>query len=434
MALLRQLSADQPQVAAALDVLAGGAPVPPVAPQQWTHPVAPQHPLMQAMPPHAAMQLTMPAAGHPAALAQWAAAFTQPQMQVAIVPAAAAHQLPQPLPMSQPSQAVPSVPPTPPFDAGSKNSAEPSAQAGRAGASRGGRRGGGPGSRGKGRAKGKGGHAAASATESPAPDADAASASATAQPPVPPAAETAAPETSTENGRGRGGRAGRGARAGRGVARIAVETAKRKQRVVGDELPPPPRPASAFAFFADSRGPQLIAENPGLEARTIERERLLIAQWRELSDEDRAPFEEEAARDRERYEAALAARRAAKEAAAQAPAGPPAKRARGQKRGAAAVDAPPVGDATASKEVRPPASAFVFFSQTRRPELLASQPELDGHPIKQEQLLVREWRELPEASRAAFEEQAARDLERYELEVAGGHGGAGEHEEEEMVD
>lgn len=236
------------------------------------------------------------------------------------------------------------------------------------------------------------------------------------------AGEPAASEAAV-GGRGRGGRGrgrGVGSRGGRAGTGRGAAASKRKRAGEPAEEPAPPRPRNAFAFFAESRSQELIAESPELETRTIERERVLVAEWRVLPDEERAPFEQEAANDRERYDAAVAAHRAAKQAAAEAAEAAEAPRQKHSRDAPAASEPAAAQVAPEPRPVRQPASAFVFFSQEQRPFFEAAQPELQGSPIQLERLLVRAWRGLPEARRKVFEKRAARDMERYESDLAGG--------------
>jgi len=62
----------------------------------------------------------------------------------------------------------------------------------------------------------------------------------------------------------------------------------------------PKRPTSAYFYFAGDVRPGIREENPDMKVTQV---MCLIAEkWRELEDEDKKPFEEQAAKDRKRYE------------------------------------------------------------------------------------------------------------------------------------
>ena len=52
-------------------------------------------------------------------------------------------------------------------------------------------------------------------------------------------------------------------------------------------------------FFSHARRPHLVEANP--EAKMGDISKLIGAEWKELSEEDKAPYEAEAAQDKERY-------------------------------------------------------------------------------------------------------------------------------------
>jgi len=62
----------------------------------------------------------------------------------------------------------------------------------------------------------------------------------------------------------------------------------------------PKRPTSAYFFYAGDVRPGIREENPNMKITEVMSQ--IGAQWRELSDEDKKPYEEQAAKDRKRYE------------------------------------------------------------------------------------------------------------------------------------
>mgnify|MGYP003961876971 CR=1 FL=1 len=67
----------------------------------------------------------------------------------------------------------------------------------------------------------------------------------------------------------------------------------------------PKRGKSSFMCFSVVARPKLAKESPNLAFG--EYGKLIGAQWRELSDDDKKPYEKEAAKDKARYEKEKAA-------------------------------------------------------------------------------------------------------------------------------
>ncbi|CAO3699883.1 hypothetical protein G6F70_007185 [Rhizopus microsporus] len=62
----------------------------------------------------------------------------------------------------------------------------------------------------------------------------------------------------------------------------------------------PKRALSAYMFFSQANREKVIKENPG--AKFGEIGKILGARWKELSDEEKKPFVEQAEADKKRYE------------------------------------------------------------------------------------------------------------------------------------
>merc|ERR1711962_1800162 len=62
----------------------------------------------------------------------------------------------------------------------------------------------------------------------------------------------------------------------------------------------PKRPTSAYFFFAGEVRPGIREENPDMKITEVAK--LIGAQWRELEDGEKKPYEEQAAKDKKRYE------------------------------------------------------------------------------------------------------------------------------------
>ena len=58
---------------------------------------------------------------------------------------------------------------------------------------------------------------------------------------------------------------------------------------------------SAYLIFSNVRRPSLIDDHPGLQADVIEQGRLLGAEWRDMTDAEKAPYYDRAAVDAERF-------------------------------------------------------------------------------------------------------------------------------------
>ena len=61
----------------------------------------------------------------------------------------------------------------------------------------------------------------------------------------------------------------------------------------------PKKPKSGFMFFALQRRMMLKDELPGLSIADCSK--VIGGEWRDLSDSERAPFQEMAAKDKQRY-------------------------------------------------------------------------------------------------------------------------------------
>merc|ERR1712136_361636 len=60
------------------------------------------------------------------------------------------------------------------------------------------------------------------------------------------------------------------------------------------------RPTSAYFFYAGDVRPGIREENPDMKITEVAK--LIGAQWQELDDDEKKPYEEKAAKDKKRYE------------------------------------------------------------------------------------------------------------------------------------
>merc|ERR1712243_230014 len=78
------------------------------------------------------------------------------------------------------------------------------------------------------------------------------------------------------------------------------EAPKQKRKTKKKDPNAPKRPTSAYFFYAGDVRPGIREENPDMKITEVMS--LIGQQWRELEEEDKKPYEEQAAKDRKRYE------------------------------------------------------------------------------------------------------------------------------------
>merc|ERR1719447_1117927 len=83
------------------------------------------------------------------------------------------------------------------------------------------------------------------------------------------------------------------------VIQMTMVVNKRKKKKKVKDPNAPKRPITAYFFFAADRRPEIRAENPGCSITEVAS--LIGEQWRKLDDEDKHPYEEKAAKDKDRY-------------------------------------------------------------------------------------------------------------------------------------
>ncbi|KAF5829367.1 hypothetical protein DUNSADRAFT_16188 [Dunaliella salina] len=74
---------------------------------------------------------------------------------------------------------------------------------------------------------------------------------------------------------------------------------------------PPPKPKSAYQIFSTARRPECMQDNPGASAMEIAQ--LLEGEWRNMTEEEQAPYQEDAKVQRRTFMEATAAQLAARE-------------------------------------------------------------------------------------------------------------------------
>ncbi|MEV4500857.1 hypothetical protein [Streptomyces klenkii] len=88
-------------------------------------------------------------------------------------------------------------------------------------------------------------------------------------------------------------------RAAAAGSRSRVRTMKSKDKDA------PKRPHSAYMFYANENRSKIREANPGLKSPEIGKQ--LATEWQRLSPAEQRPYEEKAAKDKERYETQMAA-------------------------------------------------------------------------------------------------------------------------------
>lgn len=157
------------------------------------------------------------------------------------------------------------------------------------------------------------------------------------------------------------------------------KTSKKKSDVVTIK-----RPLSAYMFFAKEKSNKIKEQFPKLTFAL--RGKKMGEMWSGMSDVDKKPYVELSTKDKERFKREIAA------------GGVVAKR------------------RSKNTEIKRPMSAYMYFSVAKRPELVASHKDAKFGEIGR--LLGDAWHQLGGAQKAPFVEQAKKDKERYDEELA----------------
>jgi len=75
---------------------------------------------------------------------------------------------------------------------------------------------------------------------------------------------------------------------------------QKKQKKKKKDPNAPKRPTSAYFFYAGDVRPGIREENPDMKITEVMS--MIGAQWRELDEDEKKPYHEQAAKDRKRYE------------------------------------------------------------------------------------------------------------------------------------
>lgn len=167
------------------------------------------------------------------------------------------------------------------------------------------------------------------------------------------------------------------------VAPPVVEKKARRKRRKKDPSKPRGR-LSAYMYFGQTLRPALRQQHP--EASVTELAKLIGQKWRELSDDDKKPYEDLAEQDKERYR---------REMENYVPT--PGYERKKKRRNA---DQP-----------KKPLSAFFLYSAKRRPDLKVKNPEMKLGDFAK--VIGSEWREMTDDDKKPFADSAAILKEEY---------------------
>lgn len=156
----------------------------------------------------------------------------------------------------------------------------------------------------------------------------------------------------------------------------------------------PKRPMTGFFCYAADRRVELRSAAPSLSMPEVAK--TMGGEWQAMGAEARRPYLETAARDKQRYDAAMASYTYVE---------PPTKKAR--------------KDPNAPKRGR---SAYIFFCAAERPGMVAAHPQKSVPELGT--LLGAAWQALVPGLRQPYEAEAARDKQRYAAEKAAYQSGA----------
>ena len=200
----------------------------------------------------------------------------------------------------------------------------------------------------------------------------------------------------------------------------AADKAAEKKAAKKRKDPNAPRGAkSAYIFYSTEKRPEMQAAHP--EMKMTELSKPLGAAWKEMSEEDKAPYEAQAAEDKVRVTAEKEAYdapgggaekfEAAQEAA-------DAEEVATKKRKEAEGAAGPAKKKKRVKEVgepKRPMTSYLFFTASARPEITAANPELKMTELAP--IFSEKWKTLTEEEKAPFIAQAEADKTRYAEEM-----------------
>lgn len=155
----------------------------------------------------------------------------------------------------------------------------------------------------------------------------------------------------------------------------------------------PKRNLTAYMFYSQNRRGSIKSSEPNISFGDITKK--IAAEWKKLNDSNKSKFQKMADKDKQRY---------LKEMESYVP---PVDMEGGKKKKKKKKDpnAPKKG-----------LSAFMFFSQERRPDVKAKNPNIAFGEVAKK--IGAEWKQLKDSKKAKFIKLANKDKERYVKEMA----------------
>jgi len=145
----------------------------------------------------------------------------------------------------------------------------------------------------------------------------------------------------------------------------------------------PKKAQSAYMFYCAEQRPKLKADNPDLSFSDLGKQ--LGSDWKELDSDAKAPYEEQAKKDKKRFE-----------------------------------DEGGVTKKTAKKRKQEgpkrPLSAYMFFAQENRASIASDNPDAGFGELGK--LVGQKWGELSTSDKAPYAKKNKEDKERYAQELA----------------
>jgi len=174
-------------------------------------------------------------------------------------------------------------------------------------------------------------------------------------------------------------------------------------------LTAPKRPLSGYFIFVGEKRASYVAEHPG--EKMIDVSKAMGQLWKELSDEDKAPFQKQAEEAKQRYAAEL-------QEFLDAGGVLPERKSKKDKKQKRAKPGPAVK--------RPP-SAYILYTMAERPNYVEANPGAKATEVMK--ALGKSWKELGEDEKQKFVQQAEEAKEKYKEQLEALKA-AGESEEE----
>ncbi|CAH9092839.1 unnamed protein product [Cuscuta epithymum] len=210
------------------------------------------------------------------------------------------------------------------------------------------------------------------------------------------------------------------------------EMENKKKKKEKDPLKPK-KPLSAFFLFSNERRTALLAEN---NKNAVEVAKLMGEEWRSLTDEQKAPYEEVAAKNREQYAQEMRSYQKKKEEEAASHEREEEEMMKIKKQEAMQLlkkekvenliklqktkDEHKKKQKKEEKQTDPnkpkkPASSFLLFSKEERKKLV--EEKLGTNPTSINAIISVKWKELSEEEKQVWSDKAAQAMEAYKKEL-----------------